>query len=1191
MSYQAVIRNSSNNLVISSPVGIQVSILQGSVSGTEVFKETYNPNPQTNANGLVTIEIGSGIALSGSFSSINWANGPYFIKTEIDILGGTNYTITGISELLSVPYALHSKTAEHISGGITESDPVFTNHITYGITSSNITDWNSAYNWGNHAGLYSLTSHSHPYLPLTGGQMSNVNLVTNLNADLLDGQDGSFYAPSSIYPATGLNEGFIPYKTSSGLANSPIYITGVDNLLISTYKGANSSGNNIWIGGGGQNSIGDNSNWYMGTSNVTLGFMSGTSITTGYKNVAIGTLSMENNQTGFYNTAVGDGSMRNNLSGVHNVAVGGDALYWNTTGSENNAFGVDALQRNTLGQYNTSIGNSSLVFNTEGSQNTALGGNSLFSNLTGNFNTAVGVGALYNTLNNYNIGIGGEAGRSLTNGNENIFIGYRSGFNTLQKIDANNSIAIGSYAYTNSNNQVVIGNSLIEKTWLRGSVGINTDNPIAKLDIRGNGISDGLAFAINNSNGINTFSVTDNGSVNASSYKLSGISTFLDWIRSGFAGVAGQIPISQGNNNSPVWRNLVDAGIAPASIYPASGLSTGFIPYKTSNVLANSSIFTNGINVGINTSSPSALLDIKGTDVGITQALVIRNSAGTSTFSIGNNGIINLAGSQRMATQGAFIELRNNATGNLTLESDGAFNMLLNPVDGNVLIGTTTNDVSNKLQVNGAVNATSYKLSGLSTFLDWIRTGHAGIAGQIPISQGNSNTPVWKSLADAGIAPTSIYPATGLTTGYIPYKTSTVLANSPININGLYVGINNSNPSALLDVKGSDMGITPALIIRNSSGTNTFSIGNNGIINLGGSQRMATKGAYIELRDNVTGALTLQSDGAYNLLLNPTVSGKVGIGTTSPSQKLTVNGNISANGIITATGGSSTNWNTAYSWGNHSGLYRPINYVPDWSEITSNPFSFNSASNNQLLKYNSTTLKWENWTPNYLTSYAESDPNFEAWNKSSGIIITASQVSDFQTSVSNNSKVVENSAKNSYPSADAAKLADIEAGAEVNVNADWNAVNGDAQILNKPEISFGTNPGDMQYWDGTNWVMIAAGQPGQFLQFTASNKPEWTTIIPIITTVGVSDITGNSATCRGNVISNSGESMLERGFCWNTSPNPTISNNKTNNGIGEGVFTNIIEGLTNSTTYYIRAYVTYSSYTAYGNELSFISGQ
>ncbi len=137
MSYQAVIRNSSDVLVTNTPVGMQISILQGSETGTVVYIETQTPT--TNANGLVTIEIGS----DAGFASIDWANGPYFIKTETDPTGGTSYSITGTSQLLSVPYALHAKTAESIEGGISETDPVFTawdKSTGISITESQISD-------------------------------------------------------------------------------------------------------------------------------------------------------------------------------------------------------------------------------------------------------------------------------------------------------------------------------------------------------------------------------------------------------------------------------------------------------------------------------------------------------------------------------------------------------------------------------------------------------------------------------------------------------------------------------------------------------------------------------------------------------------------------------------------------------------------------------------------------------------------------------------------------------------------------------------------------------------------------------------------------------------------------------------------------------------------------------------------
>ena len=115
MSYQFVVRNSSGNLIANQSVGVRVTVLQGSASGTVTYQEIFNPNPQTNANGLVSIEIGSGVPVTGTFSAINWAAGPYFLRTETDPAGGTTYSISGTSQLLSVPYALNSSLASGLA--------------------------------------------------------------------------------------------------------------------------------------------------------------------------------------------------------------------------------------------------------------------------------------------------------------------------------------------------------------------------------------------------------------------------------------------------------------------------------------------------------------------------------------------------------------------------------------------------------------------------------------------------------------------------------------------------------------------------------------------------------------------------------------------------------------------------------------------------------------------------------------------------------------------------------------------------------------------------------------------------------------------------------------------------------------------------------------------------------------------
>jgi Tol biopolymer transport system component len=119
VSYQSIVRDATGALVKSSTVGIRISILQGSVSGTAVYVETHSVT--TNVNGLATLEVGNGTPVTGTFSAIDWSTNPFFLKVETDPAGGTAYSITGTSEILSVPYALYSKNAEKADSVLNES--------------------------------------------------------------------------------------------------------------------------------------------------------------------------------------------------------------------------------------------------------------------------------------------------------------------------------------------------------------------------------------------------------------------------------------------------------------------------------------------------------------------------------------------------------------------------------------------------------------------------------------------------------------------------------------------------------------------------------------------------------------------------------------------------------------------------------------------------------------------------------------------------------------------------------------------------------------------------------------------------------------------------------------------------------------------------------------------------------------
>ena len=124
VNYQALVRNTAGEVIVNQSVGIKSNILQGSPTGTATYSETFNIT--TSAFGLINIVMGQGNALSGSFDQIDWASGPYYIEILVDHTGGTNYSPLGIQQIVSVPYALHSNTAEY---ALNDDDSDSTNEL------------------------------------------------------------------------------------------------------------------------------------------------------------------------------------------------------------------------------------------------------------------------------------------------------------------------------------------------------------------------------------------------------------------------------------------------------------------------------------------------------------------------------------------------------------------------------------------------------------------------------------------------------------------------------------------------------------------------------------------------------------------------------------------------------------------------------------------------------------------------------------------------------------------------------------------------------------------------------------------------------------------------------------------------------------------------------------------------------
>ena len=253
MSYQAIIRNSSDALVTNTNVGVQISILQGSADGSSVYTERHFP--KTNNNGLVTLEISGGTVVSGNFPTIDWGAHTYFIKTETDLKGGANYTITGTSQLLSVPYALYAKTAESITGTVKETDPVFTGSKAANITAKDITNLSnlSGTNTGDQnlsalATTSSVTTALALKVDKEAGKGLSANDYTTAEKTKLGGlnnADGS---------ETKVNAGTSVTITGEGTTKSP-YVINASNGATLTIGQSYQGGIIFWLDATGQHGL------------------------------------------------------------------------------------------------------------------------------------------------------------------------------------------------------------------------------------------------------------------------------------------------------------------------------------------------------------------------------------------------------------------------------------------------------------------------------------------------------------------------------------------------------------------------------------------------------------------------------------------------------------------------------------------------------------------------------------------------------------------------------------------------------------------------------------------------------------------------------------------------------------------------------------------------------------------------
>jgi hypothetical protein len=287
-NYQGIARDAGGNVLPARKIGVELSVLDGGPTGTVVYSETFTDT--TNAFGLFSMQVGGGTVVSGSFAGINWATGNKYLQTAIDLSGGTSYTLSGTTQLLSVPYALYAQTAVV----------------------------------GNSSGNWSLTGNPSPpaasFFGTTGGSRNPLvfrldsilsGVIDPSRANTFWGYEAGEMANSNSLPNAGINTG-IGYQALA-------MTTGTSNVGVGAFAlSGNIQGiDNVGVGAG---SLVNNG---TGNNNVSVGYDALMSNLSGSTLTAIGAAS-DVSVDGLTNgTVIGAGALltRSNMVQIGNTSV------------------------------------------------------------------------------------------------------------------------------------------------------------------------------------------------------------------------------------------------------------------------------------------------------------------------------------------------------------------------------------------------------------------------------------------------------------------------------------------------------------------------------------------------------------------------------------------------------------------------------------------------------------------------------------------------------------------------------------------------------------------------------------------------------------------------------------------------------------------------------------------------------
>ncbi|MCB0790510.1 MAG: tail fiber domain-containing protein [Flavobacteriales bacterium] len=489
INYQAVVRDAGGDPIPGQAIGVQVGIVVG---GVDDYWETHAVT--TNDLGLIVFQIGTGTPAGGSiatFDAIPWAGGDDITyQVNVDVTGGTSYVPFSNGPFLSVPFALHARTADGLVGladadGDTrvmvertpDEDTIRfemggVEHFSMADGKLFVANSGGSVFMGENAGANDNLTNNRNVAVGAEAFSSATNSVENVavgHRALATQAGGSGNTATGVFALEDLTNG--ASNTANGHSALRASTTGDNNVAVGYYALRNNTEatGNVAVGAhagrtnttaGGMTAVGYQSLYNStGENNTAVGFVSSVFTTTGHDNTAVGARSLNFNTTGSNNVAVGDSAAYGNTSGYGNVAVGSGALKLHTASVHNVAVGFQSL-RNATGAslYNTCVGSWAGRGLTSGSYNTGVGTGALQNVTTGSYNTGIGRGALEdNGSASYNTAVGYRSGWQNNQGGYNASLGYRSLYNNT---GGQYNVAIGAnsnYASVLSERNTTVG--------------------------------------------------------------------------------------------------------------------------------------------------------------------------------------------------------------------------------------------------------------------------------------------------------------------------------------------------------------------------------------------------------------------------------------------------------------------------------------------------------------------------------------------------------------------------------------------------------------------------------------------------------------------------------------------------------------------------------------------------------------